>query len=176
MGNVLKGRFKAYYQQGLAGLAPYQVGPSKQIDPATELTAATEQLSIVKQRFPHYYQSLRFFPDSRSSTVAHQFFWVKQTESDRPLFVLKHWIMDVQSDYAVITERRFYLNHSLNSLQVVIGCLPDGDSTLVVLLNQAFTEKVNVKYGAKIAKAIGYKQVEKNILPIFENLKAALSP
>jgi hypothetical protein len=176
MGEVLKGRFEAYFRQGLAGLEPYQIGPSKQIHPATELIAATEKLSTVKQRFPHYYHSLRFFPDSRSSTVTHQFFWVKHTESNRPLFVLKHWIMDVQSDYALITERRFYLNHSLNSLQVVIGCLPDGDSTLVVLLNQAFTEKVNVKVGGRIAKAIGYKQVEKNILPIFENLRAALRP
>jgi hypothetical protein len=71
----------------------------------------------------------------------HQFYWVKQMESNRPLFVLKHWILDVQSDYTLITERRFYLNHSLNSLQVVIGCLPHGDRTLVVLLNQVFTEK-----------------------------------
>jgi hypothetical protein len=88
-----------------------------------------------------YYSCLRFYPEKKPPQLVHQFYWVKQMESNRPLFVLKHWILDVQSDYTLITERRFYLNHSLNSLQVVIGCLPHGDRTLVVLLNQVFTEK-----------------------------------
>jgi hypothetical protein len=82
-----------------------------------------------------YYSCLRFYPEKKPPQLVHQFYWVKQMESNRPLFVLKHWILDVQSDYTLITERRFYLNHSLNSLQVVIGCLPHGDRTLVVLLN-----------------------------------------
>jgi len=89
--------------------------------------------------------------------------------------MLKHWVLDIRSDYALITERRFYLDHSLSSLQVVIGCLPHAGATLVVLLNQTFTEKVNMAIGKSIAKAIGYREVEKNIRPMFENLKSALA-
>ncbi|HSO18258.1 MAG TPA: hypothetical protein VLT88_02300, partial [Desulfosarcina sp.] len=114
------------------------------------------------------------YPEKMPPKLAHRYFWAKQTEADRPLFVLKHWILDIQPDYALITERRFYLSHSLNSLQIVIGCLPHGDGTLVVLLNQAFTEKVNMKIGQTIAKAIGHREVEKNIRPIFEDLRSAL--
>ena len=172
---VLKGRYLSYHKSGLNGIAPYQFSPSKQVNPSTELIAATESMLLVKERFPEYYSCLRFYPEKKPPQLVHQFFWAKQMESNRPLFVLKHWILDVQSDYTLITERRFYLNHSLNSLQVVIGCLPHGDRTLVVLLNQAFTEKVNMTIGNRIAKTIGYREVEKNIRPIFENLRTALS-
>jgi hypothetical protein len=176
MRDVLKGRYLAYRKKGLDGLAPYQVGPSKQVRPSAELIAATEVMRIVRERFPGYYQCLRYYPDKSSADFVHEFYWAKQTESGRPLFLLKHWILDIQTDYALIAERRFYLSHSLNSLQVVIGCLPHGDSTLVVLLNQTFTEKVNMSIGKTIAKTIGYREVEKNIRPIFENLRNALRP
>ena len=176
MREVLKGRYLSYREKGLGGLAAYQFGPSEQITPSAELIAATEDMRIVQERFPKYYQCLRYYPEKNISEYVHRFYWAKQSESDRPLFLLKHWIMDIQADYALITERRFYLSHSLNSLQVVIGCLPDGESTLVVLLNQTFTEKVNMSIGKTIAKTIGYREVEKNIRPIFENLRNELRP
>ncbi|WP_419659988.1 hypothetical protein Dvar_03260 [Desulfosarcina variabilis str. Montpellier] len=176
MRDVLKGRYLSYRKKGPAGLAPYQFGPSKQVTPSAELIAATEAMRIVQKRYPRYYQCLRYYPEKSDAGYVHGFYWAKQRESDRPLFLLKHWILDIQPDYALITERRFYLSHSLNDLQVVIGCLPHGDNTLVVLLNQTFTEKVNMSIGKTIAKTIGYREVEKNIRPIFENLRKALKP
>ena len=172
--DIMKNRYLSYRKSGLSGLAPYQIGASKQMSPSNELIEATEGLRLVKKRFPDYYRCLRFYPESNSAGLVHQFYWVKQTESDRPLFFLKHWIVDIEPDHALIAERRFYLSHTLDSLQVIIGCLPHGDGTLAVLLNQTFTEKVDVSIGRSIAKHIGHKQVEKNILPIFENLVAAI--
>ena len=174
MREVIKQRYLSYAQKGLNGLAPYQFGPSEQIHPSNEMIAATEAMALVKERFLDFYDCLRFYPKKVSSELPNQFFWVKQTESGRPLFVLKHWVLKIQPEYALIAERRFYLSHSLNSLQVIIGCLPHGNKTLVVLLNQTFTEKVNMSIGSSIAKRVGYNQVEKNILPIFENLRAEL--
>ena len=174
MREILKQRYLSYHTKGLKGLAPYQFSSSEQIHPSEELIAATEELRLVKERFPDFYGCLRFYPEKTSSALTHQFFWVKQTESGRPLFVLKHWVLKIQPGYALIAERRFYLSHSLNSLQVMIGCFPHGDKTLVVLLNQTFTEKVNMSIGRSIAKQVGYSQVKKNILPIFENLRSAI--
>lgn len=37
--------------------------------------------------------------------------------------------------------------------------------------DQTFTEKVNMTVGRKIAKTIGYKQVEKNNRPMFKGLR-----
>ena len=176
MRDVLKGRYLAYQKLGLDGLAPYQEGPEKQVLPSQQMISATESLSLFKERFPQYFACLRHYPQKKAPPLSHQFFWAKQEESGRPLFMLKHWVMDVRSDHAIITERRFYLNHSLDSLQVVIGCLPYDERTLVVLLNQVFTEKIDVPFGKAIAKKIGYHEVEKNIRPMFENLKAELRP
>jgi len=171
---ILQGRYLSYREKGMEGLAPYQIGSSKQVHPSEELVGATEALRLVKERFPDYHRCLLSFPETPDFGFLHQFFWEKQVESNRPLFVLKHWVLDIQPDYALITERRYYLSHSLNSLQVVIGCLPHGNRTLVVLLNQAFTEKVNMTIGRTIAKKIGYRQVEKNIRPMFEALQTQL--
>jgi hypothetical protein len=92
------------------------------------------------------------------------------------MFILKHWLLDIQPTYGLITERHYYLSHSLNSLQVVIGCLPHDEQTLVVLFNQVFTEKVNLTVGKRIAKKVGQSIVEKKVRPMFENLRTAIAP
>lgn len=172
MADVLQGRYLAYRQKGLNGLQPYQTGASEQADPSRELALATESMVTMEETMPSYYQCLRFFPDACAADLHQQFFWAKQVEGGRPMFSLKHWLVDVQSDYAVITERQFYLNHSLNSLQVVIGCIRHPEGTLVVLFNQVFTEKVNINIGKGIAVSIGRKQIEKKVRPMFEHLLA----
>ncbi len=173
MGEVLKNRYLSYRKNGLESVASYQISNSKQASPAKELIAATESMVIVKEKFPAYYRCLRFYPGQNASNVIHQFFWVKQREEDRPMFTLKHLVMDIQPDYALITERQYYINHTLNSLQVVIGCFPHKNGTLVVLLNQIFTEKVNVSIGKGIAKKVGRSIVGKKVRPMFENLRTS---
>lgn len=173
MQEILKSRYSAYHSQGLNGIEPYGLDEKKQIKPSEELVWATESMALLKSRFPAYYECLRNYPQQCAPNLINQFFWVKQFDGSRPMFGLKHWVLDVNDTYALITERQYYLSHTLNSMQVVIACLPYKEGTLVVLLNQAFTEKVNRTIGKKIAKAIGYGQVEKNIRPIFEALQAA---
>lgn len=174
MREILMGRYLSYRKSGLEGLAPYQFGPSKQVSPAEELANASQSLHLVKERFPDFYSGLLDFPGDKALQLTHQFYWAKQAESKRPLFLLKHWMMDIQPDYALVAERRYYLNHSLSSLQVVIGCFPYDDHTLVLLISQTFTEKVNMPVGRRIAKKFGYDEVEKNIKPMFEALRKEL--
>jgi hypothetical protein len=173
---VLARRYSAYRQKGLEGIPDYRFGAGKAASPADELVAATESIRLLKSRFPDYYRCLRFFPAHPVDRITHQFFWVKQMESGRPMFVLKHWLLDIQPTYGLITERHYYLSHSLNSLQVVIGCLPYGEGTLVILFNQVFTEKVNLTVGKRIAMKVGQSIVEKKVRPMFENLRTAMAP
>jgi hypothetical protein len=172
MGEVLKNRYLSYRKKGLKGVTAYQISASEQTSPAKELITATETIVILREKFPTYYHCLRFYPDQNISNFVHQFFLVKQREEGRPMFALKHWVLDIQSDYALITERHYFMTHSLNSLQVVIGCLPYKNGTLVALLNQAFTEKVNITIGKRVAKKVGRTIVERKIRPMFENLRA----
>lgn len=175
MRSVLADRYSSYRSQGLKALAPYQRSRSLQVSPADELIAATESMAILKQYFPQFYRCLRHFPEKNTAKVVHQFFWVKQQQDKRTVFVLKHWLSDIDPGYALIVERQYYLSHTLNSLQVGILCLPYRSGTLVALLNQAFTEKVDVKVGKMIAQRVGQQQVEKQIRPLFENLRATFA-
>ena len=172
MGDILKGRYLSYRKNGVEGLVPYQIKNNGTAKPSEELALATESLVMLRQGMPAYYTCLRNYPQACPGGIHHRFFWVKQLEGGRPMFSLKHWLLEIHPDHAVITERQFYLNHSLNSLQVVIGCLVHTEGTLVVLLNQAFTEKVNVTIGKAIATSIGRMQVEKKVRPMFEQLLA----
>ncbi len=172
MGDILKGRYLSYRNNGLEGLVPYRIKNNGTASPSEELALATESLVMLKQGMPAYYKCLRNYPAACPNGIQHRFFWAKQLEGGRPMFSLKHWLLEIHPEHAVITERRFYLNHSLNSLQVVIGCQAHPEGTLVVLLNQAFTEKVNVTIGKAIATSIGRMQVEKKVRPMFEQLLA----
>jgi len=175
MADILKGRYISYRKKGLEGLVPYQINGNGLANPSEELTLATESLVMLRQGMPAYYRCLRNYPEACPGRIHHRFFWVKQLEGGRPMFSLKHWLLEIHPEHAVITERQFYLNHSLNSLQVVIGCQAHPEGTLVVLLNQAFTERVNVSIGKTIATSIGRMQVEKKVRPMFEQLLAQFS-
>jgi len=175
MRKILNNRYTSYRLGGLKALTPYQRSKSSQVSPTEELIVATESMIILQQHFPLFYLCLRYFPDKNAEKFVHQFFWVKQRQDKRTLFVLKHWLADIESDYALIVERQYYLSNTLNSLQVGILCLPYRSGTLVALLNQVFTEKVDVRVGKKIAKRIGRQQVDKQIRPLFENLRATFA-
>jgi hypothetical protein len=175
MSKVLNNRYTSYRLGGLKALTPYQRSKTSQVSPAEELIIATESMVILQQHFPPFYRCLRYFPEKNAEKFVHQFFWVKQKQDKRTLFVLKHWLSDIDSDYALIVERQYYLSNTLNSLQVGILCLPYRSGTLVALLNQAFTEKVDVRVGKNIAKRIGRQQVDKQIRPLFENLRATFA-
>ena len=175
MRRVLKNRYAAYLGGGLNALAPYQRSKSLKVSPAEELIIATESMSILQRYFPQFYLCLRHFPEKSTEKITHQFFWVKQRQDKRTLFVLKHWLADIDPEYALIVERQYYLSHTLNSLQVGILCLPYSSGTLVALLNQAFTEKVDVKVGKRIAQRVGRQQVVKQIRPLFESLQAVFA-
>ena len=175
MRRVLKNRYTAYFTGGLNALAPYQRSKSLRVSPSEELIVATESMNILQRYFPQFYLSLRHFPEKNTEKIIHQFFWVKQRQDKRTLFVLKHWLSDIDPDYALIVERQYYLSNTLNSLQVGILCLPYSSGTLVALLNQAFTEKVDVKVGRGIAQRVGRQQVEKQIRPLFKNLQAVFA-
>ena len=171
--DILKGRYLAYSNGGLSALNPYSIGKNKEAAPSVELIKATEFLQRVREGHPGYYECIRNFPQCKDENITSQFFVVKQEEEGRPLFGLKHLLVELNDLHGFIMERQFYLSHSLNSLQVVIGLFPIKEKTLVVLLNQVFTEKVNVSVGKRIAKSVGRSITVKKVRPLFERLQAA---
>jgi hypothetical protein len=148
---VLLNRYSKYMAQGLQGVEPY-VRKSESVSAGHELRLSNEQLIAVDKYFPDYYDTLVNFPKS-AECCEHRFMWVKTKVLKRPMFILVHRIM-LQTDEAVLlTERHFYISHTLNSLQLTLGWLPyteGNDTTYLGIATSANSEYLTGFFGSMI--------------------------
>jgi len=173
MRRVLESRYLAYRKTGLAGLPPYARRDGKQVRPGAELAATTEAMPLLRKELPDFYQAYRNYPKTGAEGLQHHFFWDKKTVEGRPMFSLRHEMVQIKPDGATIANREFYISNNLNTLQVAIALLPYGTQTLVVLANQTYTDKVSGS-GRFVAVRVGRNIVESNIKPLFEQLQKTL--
>lgn len=162
-------RQRDYRNQGLAALAPYQRVGKKDVEPGAQLIQATESMVFLRKKFPAFIESLANYPQ-RDPHLQERFFFTLERERGRPLYILEHWLVQADAEHALIAERQFYLSHSLDSLQVIILCLPYRGGTLVAMLNQTYTGHVS-GMGRAIAHRIGRSKVRDKILPLFQALQ-----
>jgi hypothetical protein len=167
---VLEGRYRAYLEDGLNGIPPYARGDGAYTHSGRQLRAATESLEFLKAHFPEFYVALRHYPRSAPRGLRHRHLLIKKPLRGRPAFVLSHWLVDVDDDRAVIAERQYYVSHTYDSLQIIILCLPYRDATLLAVLSQTFTGKVD-GFLSGLRHRIGRKRVQEAIRPLFESLR-----
>jgi hypothetical protein len=173
MRRVLESRYLAYRKAGLAGLPPYARRGGEQVNPGAELAATTEAMPLLRKELPDFYQAYRNYPQVGAKGLQHRFFWDKKTVEGRPMFSLRHEMVQLKPDGATIGNREFYISNNLNTLQVAIALLPHGTQTLVVMANQTYTDKVSGS-GHFVAVRVGRNIVESNIKPLFEQLQKTL--
>jgi hypothetical protein len=167
---VLRQRAQSYRERGPAGLPPYQRSGRPAIQPGEQLAEATASMGFLRRHFPAFVDDLAGYP-KRDPALREQFLFTLEQESGRPLYVLKHRLMDVDAKRAIIAERQFYISHSLDTLQVIILCLPTADGgTQVAMLNQTYTGRV-AGMGRAIAHRIGRQKVREKVQPLFEALR-----
>jgi len=167
---VLESRFRWYLEGGLDGIPPYARGGGVYTHPGVQLRVATDSLEFLKGHFPEFYVALRHYPRPGPRGLRHRHLLTKKPLRGRPAFVLSHWLVDVDDDRAVIAERQYYVSHTYDSLQIVILCLPYCDATLLAVLNQTFTGKVD-GFLSGLRHRIGRKHVQEAIRPLFESLR-----
>ena len=110
------------------------------------------------------------FPAGAAKEFEHRFYWIKQRVEGRPAFVAAHRTFYQRPDGALITERQFYVSHSYNSLQIILGCLPAGEKTLVFYTNRTFTDQV-AGFAPGLRHSIGRKRLLKKIVTSFEEMR-----
>lgn len=168
--DVLKTRIKEYRSKGIDGIKPY-IRNDLTIHIAEELKLATEAMTGVQKFYPVQYQCFRFFPDCKTDEYLSSISLLKQQEGGRALFMLKHMLTFITGSEILMFERYFYTGHDIEGLQIIMGLYPYKSGTLVVLLNQVLTEKVNVTFGKNIAKSIGRKSSINKMKPLFLQLQ-----
>ena len=126
MRQILTGRYRDYMARGLQGVEPYVRKRNKSVSAGHELKLSNEQLIAVDKHFPAYFDTLVNFPAS-AGCCEHRFMWMKAKVRSRPTWILIHRILLSSDEAVLLTERHFYVSHTLNSLQLTLGWLPYGE-------------------------------------------------
>ena len=178
---VLRHRYREYMKNGLAGIEPYARKRNKTISAGQELRLSNEQLFGVSDHFPEYFNTLVNFPDG-AECCEHRFMWMKAKVRSRPTFILLHRIALDQTDAVILTERHFYVSHSLNSLQLTLGWLPweDGDENTYLGIATSANSDYLTGFVGKMIRALGANKgaemVGDVLVEIRDDLEAGVDP
>ncbi len=129
---VLAGRYRAYREGGLDGIAPYARASGAHSAPAEQLRAAFPQDSLLVRELPDLYRCFMEYPRSSMPDVEHRFFWLRERIDGAPAFTLSHHVFHPGPDLAIQLVRRFYATRGYDALQMTFGFLPFEGGGLVL--------------------------------------------
>ena len=168
---LLLGRYRAYTKQGLAGIEPYQRG-KKTVNIGNELKVTTETLDVVEDHLPDYYNNLLQYP-AGADCCQQRFRWLKVKLLKRPAFALTHSSVLKTEDILIITERHFYVTHSLNAMQITVAWLPYEDGTYMGLAMSAQANALDTFMG-RVFRGIGRNMAEEMVGDVLINIRDQL--
>jgi hypothetical protein len=163
---LLLGRFQAYLQTGLGGMAPYQ-RQSGPFEPSGELRRATDEARLLQQHAPALQHLLLTYPEGKPAGLEEHFYWLRYALDDRPNYTLRHRLAMPVGDIFAVADREFYVSHGYNTSQAVSGLVPVPEGTVVVYQSRVSTDQV-AGFGASVKKGIGRNVMAKQLTNIFE--------
>jgi len=171
---VLTGRYKAFRQSGLGGIAPYDRGGGKQGNPGKELVDKTKTYKLMQKRAPEFYHALLNYPHDSVDDIKNTFIWIKQLVNKRPAFILGHRMLQVRpNEYAVSVFREFYVGHNYNSMQLILVTFPVKEGTFVFYSNRTSTDQV-AGFGGGMKRKIGGQMLQREVVKLFTTYREAL--
>jgi hypothetical protein len=169
---TLLNRYLAYRQQGLAGITAY-AREDGVTDPAAELHASAANNQVLKQLFPELYQGWIQYPKAMPEGVEEHFYWVNREVENRPTAILGHRILQTTPSGALIVAREFYVGHSYNASQLIVGALPYRAGTLVFYGHRTSTDQV-AGVASSLRHHIGREQMKAQMITRLKNLSKKL--
>jgi sulfur carrier protein ThiS len=170
---LLHGRYTSYLAGGMSGVDPYDRGGKKRSDPGKELRALLKSAKIIAKHAPDFHEAFANYPRGGADDIENRFYVFKQEVDDRPTFILAHWMLQERPDYVLLGERRFYVEHSYNAQQTLIGCFPMSDGgTAVFYAYRTSTDQVT-GFGSGVKKSIGRDRMRAGVIEYFESIKKA---
>ena len=154
MREILAARYSEYRAGGLAAVSPYARGGGKETSPATQLERAFDALRMTRQLAPDTHAAMANFPTKLAEGVTSRFYWIEHDAQDREVVALSHVVFGLEGDRLAAIERRFYVSHTLNSLQAVAVAFPIAEGTVAFYANRTGTDQVT-GFGSSIAKRVG---------------------
>lgn len=171
--DVLKARWRDYREKGLNGIAPYARKRSESV-PSAELRLAANESKILARYFPELQLALLTYPNNLPERSAETFFWINRTVEGRATPTLMHRITAVFEQGAVAVSREYYVGHSYNSSQLLLGCLRYLEGTLLFYVHRTYTDQV-AGLGRALRRSIGRESLKKTMLDRFRVLRSRLN-
>ena len=168
---LLLGRYRAYITSGLNGIEPYLRG-KKSVNISNELRVTTETLDVVEDLMPNYYYNLMNYPDG-ADCCQQRFRWIKVKLLKRPAFGLTHSTVYKSDDILIITERHFYVTHSLNTMQITVAWLPYEEGTYMGLAMSAQANALDTFMG-RFFRGIGRNMAEEMVGDVLVGIRSEL--
>jgi hypothetical protein len=168
---VLLERYRAYREKGLAGIAAYDRGGKKRVDPAEKLRLAGNAAKFFRRHEPELYRAFVDFPKIDPAEAEHRFYWIKQRVQDRPTLVLSHRMLTKQPTYVASAERMYYVGHSYNSVQIIAAALPVEEGLVAFYSNRTSIDQL-AGFGGKVARPIAAPRLIERVTKRFETVRA----
>ena len=172
---ILLRRWQAYRDRGLAGIATYAHPEGiTDADPAADLRASAASDRSLARFYPELNPAWLGYPSGLPAGVAEQFFWLNRTVEGRPTATLGHRLVQYADGGGVIAIRHYYVGHSYNSINLVIGCLPHRGGTIVFYAQRTSTDQV-AGMASGLKHAIGRERMKAQMTERLESLRKALA-
>ncbi len=171
--NVLFQRYEAYRKGGLNAIEPYDRGNGKLTAPGNEIQGSLNESKLLAAYFPELQRALLDYPKNQAEGITHRFFWLNENVENRPTFILAHRLSYVRPEGAFMAECQYYVGHSYDSLQILAGCLPAWNGTLIFYSNRTFTDQV-AGFASGMRHSIGRDRMREDVIKGFEEFRATV--
>lgn len=172
MREILSGRYERYRAEGLEGVENYWRSKRKQVDVGGELFLTTDTFKPFAPDFPDYYHALVKYP-SGADCCDHYFRWLKVKLHKRPAFALAHTMIQKTDQFILYTERFYYVNNTLNSVQVTLSWLPYDDNTYMGLAMSASADILDSMMG-KMLRPLGRNKAQELVTDVMTEVRSEL--
>lgn len=170
--DILIARYRAYRDGGLRNIGEYRRSKRKAIDIGAELTTTTETFAPFEPDFPEYYRVMHDYPEG-ADCCEHVFRWMKVKLRDRPAFALTHTFWLRAADFVLITERHYYVTHTINSVQVTVSWLPYDEDTYMGLAVSASTDILESMMG-RMLRPLGRNKARDMVSDVLSDFREEL--
>ena len=167
-------RLQSYRQSGVKGIAPYDRGNNRLVNPSKDLTVAAEAHDLASDYFPEVFKAWQNYPHHKiPNGVEESYTWSNRLVQGRPSAILTHRFILSDKQGELMLGRQFYSQHSFNVNQLTITCLPYMNGALLFYTNRNFTDQVG-GFGSGIKRLIGNNLAQEQVVTLLVSLQQHL--
>ena len=173
--DMLAERHRSYLRSGLKGVDSYARARGRLQSPAEDLRLSATTAEHLKAFEPTLHETLSRYHTEGLRDVRGTFLWSIASIEERRGLVLEHRLESVAEDVHVSFQRAYYVSHSMDAMQAVVGLRETVEGTLFVYVSQLWTEQVT-GVGSSLKRSLGRRHLTRAMTRIVGSLGICDNP